>query len=137
MILYTSGTTSKPKGVVSTHENIQAQITTLVEAWGWLSEDSIPLFLPLHHIHGIVNVLGCALWSGGRVDCFESFDAQAVLERVADKEYSVFMGVPTIYVKLIRILEDADDEGSKALHRWIRPDAIDGVGFCRITGQCA
>ena len=108
MILYTSGTTSKPKGVVSTHENIQAQITTLVEAWGWLSEDSIPLFLPLHHVHGIVNVLSCALWSGARVDCFESFDAQAILERVADKEYSVFMGVPTIYVKLIRILEDAD-----------------------------
>ena len=38
MILYTSGTTSKPKGVVSTHANIQAQITTLVEAWGWQSD---------------------------------------------------------------------------------------------------
>ena len=109
MILYTSGTTSKPKGVVSTHANIQAQITTLVEAWGWQSEDWIPLFLPLHHIHGIVNVLSCALWSGARVDCFDSFDAHAVLERVADKEYSVFMGVPTIYVKLIRILEAADE----------------------------
>ncbi len=113
MILYTSGTTSKPKGVVSTHANIQAQITTLVEAWGWQSEDSIPLFLPLHHVHGIVNVLGCALWSGAKVDCFGSFDAQAVLERVADKEYSLFMGVPTIYVKLIRILETAD-EGDRA-----------------------
>ena len=113
MILYTSGTTSKPKGVVSTHANIQAQITTLVEAWGWQSKDSIPLFLPLHHVHGIVNVLGCALWSGAKVDCFSSFDAQAVLERVADKEYSLFMGVPTIYVKLIRILETAD-EGDRA-----------------------
>jgi len=113
MILYTSGTTSKPKGVVSTHANLQAQITTLAEAWGWREDDSIPLFLPLHHIHGIVNVLGCALWSGARVDCFHSFDAQAVLGRVADKEYSLFMGVPTIYVKLIRILEAAD-EGDRA-----------------------
>ncbi len=113
MILYTSGTTSKPKGVVSTHANIQAQITTLVEAWGWQSKDSIPLFLPLHHVHGIVNVLACALWSGAKVDCFGSFDARAVLERVADKEYSLFMGVPTIYVKLIRILEAAD-EGDRA-----------------------
>ncbi len=109
MILYTSGTTSKPKGVVSTHANIQAQITTLTEAWGWRSEDSIPLFLLLHHVHGIVNVLGCALWSGARADCFDSFDAPAVLERVADKEYSVFMAVPTIYVKLIRSLEAADE----------------------------
>jgi malonyl-CoA/methylmalonyl-CoA synthetase len=109
MILYTSGTTSKPKGVVSTHANIQAQITTLVEAWGWQQDDSIPLFLPLHHIHGIVNVLSCALWSGARVDCFDSFDTSAVLERVAAKEYSVFMAVPTIYVKLIRSLEAADE----------------------------
>ncbi len=113
MILYTSGTTSKPKGVVSTHANIQAQITTLVEAWGWQSEDSIPLFLPLHHIHGIVNVLSCALWSGARVDCFSSFDAPAILERVADKKYSVFMAVPTIYVKLIARLE-ATDEADRA-----------------------
>ena len=131
MILYTSGTTSKPKGVVSTHENIQAQITTLVEAWGWLSEDSIPLFLPLHHVHGIVNVLSCALWSGARVDCFESFDAQAILERVADKEYSVFMGVPTIYVKLIRILEDAHDGDRKRY--------TDGFGQMRlmVSGSAA
>ena len=131
MILYTSGTTSKPKGVVSTHENIQAQITTLVEAWGWLSEDSIPLFLPLHHVHGIVNVLSCALWSGARVDCFESFDAQALLERVASKEYSVFMGVPTIYVKLIRILEDAHDGDRKRY--------TDGFGQMRlmVSGSAA
>ncbi len=110
MILYTSGTTSKPKGVVSTHANIQAQITTLVEAWGWQSDDSIPLFLPLHHVHGIVNVMSCGLWSGARVDCVGPFDATEVLERVADRQYTVFMAVPTIYVKLIRILEDADEK---------------------------
>ena len=109
MILYTSGTTSKPKGVVSTHANIRAQITTLVDAWGWEREDSIPLFLPLHHVHGIVNVLGCGLWSGARVDCFTSFDAPAILERVAAKDYSVFMAVPTIYVKLIQLLEEANE----------------------------
>ena len=131
MILYTSGTTSKPKGVVSTHANIQAQITTLVEAWGWRSKDSIPLFLPLHHVHGIVNVLSCALWSGARVDCFHSFDAPAILERVADKSYTVFMGVPTIYVKLIGILEAAD-EGDRARY-------TDGFGHMRlmVSGSAA
>ena len=68
MILYTSGTTSKPKGVVTTHANIQAQIETLVEAWQWQATDSIPLFLPLHHIHGIINVMSCALWSGATIE---------------------------------------------------------------------
>ena len=57
MILYTSGTTSKPKGVVTTHMNVESQITTLVEAWEWNQEDHIPLFLPLHHIHGILSLI--------------------------------------------------------------------------------
>ena len=66
MIIYTSGTTSRPKGVVSTHGSIRAQVTTLVEAWEWRQTDHILLVLPLHHVHGIINVLGCALWSGIR-----------------------------------------------------------------------
>lgn len=111
MILFTSGTTSRPKGVVSTHANIQAQIEMLVDAWGWQPDDAIPLFLPLHHVHGIVNVLGCALWSGARVEAFPAFDADRVLARVAAGAYTVFMAVPTIYVKLIQRLEDmAPDE---------------------------
>lgn len=105
MILYTSGTTSKPKGVVSTHANITAQITCLVQAWEWCEQDSIPLFLPLHHIHGIVNVVGCALWSGALVEPFARFDVTIVLERVRALAYTLFMAVPTIYVKLIQALE--------------------------------
>src|SRR5690606_13014242 len=49
MILYTSGTTSKPKGVVTTHDNITAQITALIEAWEWAATDRILHMLPLHH----------------------------------------------------------------------------------------
>jgi malonyl-CoA/methylmalonyl-CoA synthetase len=107
-MLFTSGTTSKPKGVVSTHANIEAQIRSLVEAWGWRPDDRIPLFLPLHHIHGIVNVLSCALWSGAFVETFEAFEMDRVLDRVAAKAYTLFMAVPTIYVKLIRAFEEAD-----------------------------
>ena len=57
MILYTSGTTSRPKGVVTTHANITAQIMSLVEAWEWCADDRILLCLPLHHVHGIINVV--------------------------------------------------------------------------------
>jgi malonyl-CoA/methylmalonyl-CoA synthetase len=115
MILYTSGTTSKPKGVVTTHANIEAQITALVDAWGWRPDDRIPLFLPLHHVHGIVNVLSCALWSGAFVDAFESFDRDTILERVGEKAYTVFMAVPTVYVKLIQAFESATPEEHR---RW-------------------
>ena len=107
MILYTSGTTSKPKGVVTTHENIQAQIESLVTAWEWSPSDRIPLFLPLHHIHGIVNVASCALWSGATIEPFARFDLPAIIERVCADAYTVFMAVPTIYVKLIQGIEAA------------------------------
>ncbi|MBG87896.1 MAG: long-chain fatty acid--CoA ligase [Verrucomicrobiales bacterium] len=110
MILYTSGTTSKPKGVVSTHRNIQAQIEMLVKAWEWQADDRIPLFLPLHHIHGIINVMSCALWSGAVIEPFAGFDLERILKRVADDAYTVFMAVPTIYVKLIQALETQSAE---------------------------
>jgi malonyl-CoA/methylmalonyl-CoA synthetase len=110
MILYTSGTTSKPKGVVTTHANIQAQIESLVEAWQWRSDDRIPLFLPLHHIHGIINILSCALWSGATIEPFARFEMATVLSRVQANAYTVFMAVPTIYVKLIAALEGLSED---------------------------
>jgi malonyl-CoA/methylmalonyl-CoA synthetase len=108
MILFTSGTTSKPKGVVISHANIQAQVETLVQEWEWRADDRIPLFLPLHHVHGIVNVLTCALWSGACVEPFASFAVDHILQRVAADAYTLFMAVPTIYVKLIQKLQGMD-----------------------------
>ena len=115
MILFTSGTTNKPKGVVSTHRNIRAQVTTLIEAWRWEYEDAIPLFLPLHHIHGIINVLCCGLWAGATVTLYPKFDLEAILDDVAGGRYTLFMAVPTIYVKLIRHLEDLDEPSRRAI----------------------
>ena len=80
MILYTSGTTSKPKGVVTTHDTIEAQITTLVNAWEWEKEDHILNILPLHHVHGIINVMSCALWTGACCEFLPKFDAKEVWE---------------------------------------------------------
>lgn len=108
MILYTSGTTSRPKGVVSTHANIEAQVTTLVQAWQWRADDHISLFLPLHHVHGIVNVLTCSLWTGARCTVMRRFDAEAVWELIAEGDLTVFMAAPTIYHKLIAAWEQAD-----------------------------
>ena len=107
MILYTSGTTGKPKGVVTTHNTIAAQITSLTEAWGWTSEDRILNVLPLHHVHGIVNALACALWVGAVCEILPQFDAGAVWSRFVRGEPTLFMAVPTIYMKLIDHWEKA------------------------------
>jgi malonyl-CoA/methylmalonyl-CoA synthetase len=101
MILYTSGTTSRPKGVLTTHFNIAAQITSLVEAWEWCANDRVLLCLPLHHVHGIINVVCCALWSGATCEMLPRFDADAVWEHIAGGELTLFMAVPTVYARLI------------------------------------
>jgi malonyl-CoA/methylmalonyl-CoA synthetase len=107
MMVYTSGTTGRPKGVVTTHASIAAQITSLVTAWEWTPDDRVLLVLPLHHVHGIVNVLGCALWSGAACEIVPRFDAAAVWDRLASGELTLFMAVPTIYHRLIAAWDDA------------------------------
>lgn len=107
MILYTSGTTGAPKGVVSTHANLEAQTTMLVQAWQWSAEDHILHVLPLHHVHGIVNVLTCALWAGARCEFLPRFEAGEVWRRFSERPLTLFMAVPTVYVKLIAAWEAA------------------------------
>lgn len=115
MILYTSGTTSRPKGVVSTHRNLEARIETLVGAWEWRADDRILHVLPLHHVHGIVNALCCALWSGAACEMLDGFDAEEVWRRLAAGETTLFMAVPTIYAKLAAAWEEAPPERRRTL----------------------
>ena len=107
LILYTSGTTGKPKGVVTTHANIEAQISALVEAWEWTADDRILLVLPLHHVHGLINVVGCALWVGATCEMAARFDGEMVWDRLASSELTVFTAVPTIYHRLIALWDEA------------------------------
>jgi malonyl-CoA/methylmalonyl-CoA synthetase len=105
LILYTSGTTNLPKGVVTTHRNLAAQIQTLVEAWQWSRQDHTLCVLPLHHVHGIINVVSCSLWAGARCEFLPDFDAQEVYRSFLQGQVNVFMAVPTIYFKLIAAWE--------------------------------
>jgi malonyl-CoA/methylmalonyl-CoA synthetase len=101
MIIYTSGTTGRPKGVVTTHQNVGAQIASLVEAWGWRPSDHLLLVLPLHHVHGIINGLGSALAVRATCEILPAFDAERVWDRLASGDVTVFTAVPTIYSRLI------------------------------------
>jgi malonyl-CoA/methylmalonyl-CoA synthetase len=108
LIVYTSGTTGRPKGVVTTHANLTAQIESLITAWEWTASDRTLLVLPLHHVHGILNVVSCALWSGAVLEMASRFESEATWDRLASGELTVFTAVPTIYHRLIRSWEAAD-----------------------------
>jgi len=120
MILYTSGTTSRPKGVVTTHANIRSQVETLVEAWSWTREDHALLVLPLHHVHGIINVLTCALWSGARCTVHGAFEAEAAWREITRGGLTLFMAVPTVYSRLIAAWQAAEPSRREAMSRGAR-----------------
>jgi len=115
MMVYTSGTTGKPKGVVTTHENLEAQITALIQAWEWTADDRILLVLPLHHVHGIVNVVCCALWAGATCAILPKFDAAETWARTAAGGLTLFMAVPTIYSRLIAAWEAVEPDTRAAM----------------------
>ena len=107
LMLYTSGTTSLPKGVVLTHGNIAAQVECLSEAWEWQQGDRALHVLPLNHTHGVINILACALWNGAVCEFAGGFDAARVWRRLASGDITVFMAVPTIYSRLIAAWREA------------------------------
>lgn len=107
MILYTSGSTGQPKGVVITHRNIQAQVDALSSAWRMSANDSLLHVLPLNHVHGCVNALILPLTIGAKVVMHLRFNSVAVWSALLNvnapskDRITVMMGVPTMYSFLI------------------------------------
>ena len=100
-ILYTSGTTGRPKGAMLTHRNLAANGEALVSLWRFTREDVLLHALPIFHAHGLFVALHCALLAGCRVLFLPRFEAERVAELLP--RATVFMGVPTHYVRLLGV----------------------------------
>ena len=98
-LLYSSGTTGRPKGIVLTHGNLLANAEALTAAWGFTEADVLLHALPLFHVHGLFIAMGCALLSGAQVIFQPRFETSAVLSALS--QATVFMGVPTYYTRLL------------------------------------
>ncbi len=106
LVLYTSGTTGKPKGVLLTHGNVEAMARLIGTAWGWSTNDRLVHTLPLHHMHGIGISLLVSVLGGGATRMLARFDAERVWEEMA--RATVVMGVPTIHKRLLDKLDNVD-----------------------------
>jgi len=115
LMLYTSGTTGKPKGAVLSHQNLAIQQELLGEAWGLRASDVLLHTLPLHHMHGLCIALLSCLGAGATARMLPGFDAARVWEEMATS--TVFMAVPTVYKKLFDAF-DAANAGTRA--RWMQ-----------------
>jgi malonyl-CoA/methylmalonyl-CoA synthetase len=86
-----------------------------VKSWQWSAKDHILCILPLHHVHGIINVISCALWSGATVEFLPSFSPESVFGVFQRGKINVFMAVPTIYFKLISYWESLASDKQKQI----------------------
>ena len=99
-ILYTSGTTGRPKGAMLTHENLAVNALALKDAWQMSSSDIIIHALPIFHIHGLFVAVNVSLLAGSQMIFLPKFSASEVLSYLP--RATVLMGVPTFYVMMLK-----------------------------------
>ncbi|MDP2125416.1 MAG: malonyl-CoA synthase [Parvibaculum sp.] len=99
VILYTSGTTGKPKGAMLTHGNLASNGLALREAWRFTDQDVLLHALPIFHAHGLFVACHCALLSGAKMIWRQKFDRADVIDLLP--QATTFMGVPTFYTRLL------------------------------------
>ncbi len=105
-ILYTSGTTGRPKGAMLSHRNLASNGLALRDYWGFSKADVLLHALPIFHTHGLFVACHCVLLAGARMLWLAGFERARVLALMP--RASVFMGVPTYYTRLL----DGDDFGA-------------------------
>ena len=99
VILYTSGTTGRPKGAMITHGNLAANGLALQQAWCWQQTDVLLHGLPIFHIHGLFVACHNVLLGGSKMLFMEKFDTKTIIQLLP--KATVFMGVPTFYTRLL------------------------------------
>ena len=102
-ILYTSGTTGKPKGVMITHRAVVQSARTIASVLKCTDQDAFIISAPLFHIFGLAINLVCAISAGARILLQEKFRAEQTLKLIEQESITVQQGVPTMFLKQLEV----------------------------------
>ena len=119
-LLYTSGTTGRPKGAMLSHGNLASNGLVLRDYWGFTGDDVLLHALPVFHTHGLFVACHCVLLAGARMIWLPRFERQAAIAELP--RATVFMGVPTFYTRLLAG-EDFDAECCRAIRLFVSGSA--------------
>ena len=97
VILYTSGTTGRPKGAQLTHGNLIACASIFTDALDLGPADRLGTALPLFHVFGQAVVMGTALRAGASLSLLARFDAEDLLDLIRRDKLTIVSGVPTMW----------------------------------------
>ncbi|TGD84588.1 AMP-dependent synthetase [Mycolicibacterium sp. CH28] len=112
LLVYTSGTTGRPKGVMLTHDNVMAMASSISAAMGSGPDTHSLLILPLFHVNGIVVSVLSPLLSGGRTTVAGRFDPRTFFGLIEKYRPTYFSAVPTIYTMLTALPADVEPDTS-------------------------
>ena len=112
-LLYSSGTTGVPKGIMLTHQNLLSNGRALVDHWGFSDKDVLLHALPIFHVHGLFVALNCVFLMGASMRWLNSFQIDEVLQELPRS--TCMMGVPTYYTRML-----TDDRFNSDLTRNMR-----------------
>lgn len=113
MILYTSGTTGDPKGVMLTHANFLANERQYADGYGFTPNDHFYLVLPMFHIFAVTTELLSGFFTGATLLVHESFNPKVLLKQFTEYPSGVFIAVPPMYGLLARYAP----EGMPGMHK--------------------
>ncbi|KAL1893111.1 hypothetical protein Cpir12675_004257 [Ceratocystis pirilliformis] len=135
MMLYTSGTTNRPKGVLIPESALTAQANSLVKAWRYTPKDYLLHVLPLHHIHGTVNAVIAPLVAGSTIEFMFPFNTDAVWKRFVEPftstssqtmkdKITFFTAVPTVYSRLMTAHKSLPDNIQETARSAVSPENL-------------
>jgi long-chain acyl-CoA synthetase len=108
VILYTSGTTGKPKGALLTHYNLLMNCIVGTRVAGITADDVTLATLPFFHAFGASNVMNTAVYSGGTLSLLPRFDPVKALQMIQRDRITVFAGVPTMYIAFLKAYDEGE-----------------------------
>ena len=106
VLIYTSGTTASPKGVMLTYANIKAQLNAAGKVLEINQSDSLLGILSLSHVFGQMDVLWLALFYGLKIHLISKFEASHAIKTLREKEISILIAVPTMYQLMLKYLDN-------------------------------